>query len=125
MLDRKENGHEVAMSGLTARAIDFARFGSLYLHQGNWNGRQLISTDWIKETTTPDTSLMSRWDGGYYNDTWWGTLKEDSSYEYSANGHFSQRIYISPSKNTVVVRFGPKVGDVDWSRFISKLIEQL
>lgn len=125
VLDRKDSGHEVAMSGLTARAIDFARFGSLYLHKGEWNGRQIISEDWVRKTTSPDNTLLSRWDGGYYNSTWWGKLSDDGSYEYSANGHYSQRIYIAPVKNAVVVRFGPAVGDIDWSMFISALISHL
>jgi CubicO group peptidase (beta-lactamase class C family) len=35
---------------LTAR--DMARFGHLYLHQGNWKGTQLIPSDWITKSTT-------------------------------------------------------------------------
>jgi CubicO group peptidase (beta-lactamase class C family) len=125
VLDNENNGLEVAMSGLTARPIDFAKFGCLYLKNGTWNNKQIISNKWIHESTAPDTNSLSYWDGGYYTDTWWGTLKRDGTYEYSANGHFSQRIYIAPAKNSVIVRFGTQQGGVDWSQFISKLIKQL
>jgi CubicO group peptidase (beta-lactamase class C family) len=42
-LDSKKHGFAKMESGLNGRAIDFATFGSLLLHNGTWNGRQLIS----------------------------------------------------------------------------------
>ena len=125
VLDGKKSGHEVAMSGLTARPVDFAKFACMYLNNGNWNGNEIVSENWIKNSTRPDSTLLSNWKGGYYNSTWWGTLKEKDIYEYSANGHFAQRIYISPYKNAVVVRFGTKTGNMNWSEFISTIIEKL
>lgn len=35
------------------RPIDFTKFGLLMLNQGQWNGKQLISKSWIKESTSP------------------------------------------------------------------------
>ncbi|RRN76259.1 class C beta-lactamase-related serine hydrolase, partial [Pseudoxanthomonas sp. SGD-10] len=42
-MDRKKNGIEKTFCCLNARARDFAKLGRLYLHKGNWNGKQLIS----------------------------------------------------------------------------------
>jgi hypothetical protein len=131
--DRKCSGFEAANSGLTARAIDFARFGSLYLKMGDWNGKNLISSDWIEQTTVADTTSLSfyrkidHYDGRdvYFNSMWWGLRNSNKNSEYSASGHFGQRIYISPEKNTVVVRFGSKDSNVDWTGFIMKLVEKL
>ena len=35
--------------GIRISASDLARFGHLFLNQGNWNGRQLINADWVRE----------------------------------------------------------------------------
>ena len=39
--------------GMFINAYDMARFGLLTLHKGNWNGKQLISTQWIQQSLTP------------------------------------------------------------------------
>jgi len=52
-------------------------------------------------------------------------LRRDKEYDFFASGHFGQRIYISPSKNAVVIRFGSKEGKVDWTSFIMKLVEKI
>jgi hypothetical protein len=131
--DRKNDGFEAANSGLTARAIDFARFGSMYLKMGNWNGQNIIPSDWVKKTTIADTTNLSfyrkidHYEGRdvYFNSMWWGLRNNNKDSEYAASGHFGQRIYISPEKNTVVVRFGSKDANVDWTGFIMKLVEKL
>ncbi len=35
------------------RPRDMAKLGLLYLHQGLWNGKQVVSADWVKESTKP------------------------------------------------------------------------
>lgn len=39
--------------GMHLSGRDLARFGLLFLRMGNWNGRQLISEDWIEMARTP------------------------------------------------------------------------
>jgi CubicO group peptidase (beta-lactamase class C family) len=41
--------------GLFINAWDMARFGYLFLHNGEWDGRRLISTEWITMARTPGT----------------------------------------------------------------------
>ena len=114
-LDSTTDGFEKTNSALNARAIDFARFGLLFLNQGRWNGRQIISQQWITESTTPDPTDYRSWTGdaaawqqagGYYKYHWWGLNNPDGSYDYLAWGKQDQLIYVSPSTNTVVVRLG-------------------
>ena len=40
-------------TGVNARAIDFAKFGVLFLNEGKWQGNQVISKAWVKEATQP------------------------------------------------------------------------
>jgi CubicO group peptidase (beta-lactamase class C family) len=51
-LDSEKHGMEKMESGLNARAVDFAKFGRLYLRGGDWNGRQIVPERWVIESTT-------------------------------------------------------------------------
>ena len=42
--------------GLFINAYDMARFGLLSLHKGNWNGKQIISEQWVNQALTPTTA---------------------------------------------------------------------
>ena len=50
-LDSERSGFEKMESGLNARAVDYARFGLLFLHDGEWNGRRIVSKDWVRAAT--------------------------------------------------------------------------
>lgn len=120
-LDSTKHGFEKMESGLNGRAIDFAKFGSLYLHQGSWNGQQLISKRWVIESTAPDPADDRPWlshqdwrnAGGYYKYQWWGIPREGGRYAYAAQGHLGQLIAVFPQERVVVVRFGKTDGPVD------------
>ena len=51
-----DNKHRVAKAfgGLNTTAIDLAKIGRLYLQHGNWEGKQIVSDDWVKKSTMPD-----------------------------------------------------------------------
>ena len=113
--DSKESNFEYTPSRLIARAIDYARFGQLMLNDGNWYGNQLISKDWIQESTQENKSiprdLYPKWFGKsdkriYYNYHWWGHVNKDGTFNFYANGNLGQNIYIIPDKETVIVHFG-------------------
>lgn len=131
--DTRINGFEAANSGLIALPLDFARFGRLYLNKGIWNNQSIVPSAWIANTAMADTTSLSfyrriqHYEGRdvYFNSMWWGLRKDNKNSEYTASGHFGQRIYVSPEKNVVVVRFGTKDGDIDWTGFIMKLVETL
>ncbi|WP_196889883.1 serine hydrolase domain-containing protein [Aureivirga sp. CE67] len=114
-IDSQESNFEYMPSRLIARAIDYARFGQLMLKEGNWNGNQIISKDWVLESTR-ENKLISRdiypkWFGRgekriYYSYQWWGHVNEDGSFHFYANGNLGQNIYIIPKKETVIVHCG-------------------
>jgi len=118
--DSKESDFEKMETGVNARAIDFAKFGVLYLDGGNWNGTQILSKAWVDESTQPllpenyssyYTDYVKAMPGqGYYNYMWWGMVREDGTYDFTAEGDKGQFIYVSPENNMVIVRNGTQYG---------------
>lgn len=120
-LDR-EDGFEKMESGVNARPIDFAKFGQLYLNQGNWDGVQVIPTAWVADSTQADLSRQNAAyyavDGqtlygqlnGYYRYMWWGMRRGQDDYDFAARGDHGQFIYVAPSKGLVIVRIGYEWG---------------
>jgi len=117
-LDNKNDGIEKTFCCLNARAIDFAKIGRLYLNKGNWNGTQIVSEEWVNESTKVDTT-----NGGvkYYQNQWW-ILKEGA---FEAQGILGQFIYVNPDKNLIIVRLGKKTGKTgSWTSLFGLLAKQ-
>lgn len=108
-IDKKKEGTEKTFCCVNARARDFAKIGRLYLNKGNWNGKQILSEKWVKESTKIDST-----DGSvnYYQYQWW--LPSENG-DYMAEGILGQYIYVNPSKNMVIVRMGKNNGRVNWA----------
>ena len=107
-IDKKKNGIEKTFCCLNARARDFAKFGRLYLHKGNWNGKQIISETWVEESTKLDS--LNGGDLGYQYQWWIPNDKGD----FTAEGILGQFVFVSPSENLIIVRLGKKYGNVNW-----------
>lgn len=92
----------IASSYVHATALDFAKFGLLYLRGGEWNGEQLVSRDWTYDAQIP----RSRDDenGYYYSHQWWVT--GDPYGTYWANGYEGQMINVVPGLDALILRFG-------------------
>ena len=77
-INTEANGLEKMESGINARAIDFAKFGSLILHEGRWQGKQIVSERWITQATQPEEESAEYYDnspffvaqGHYYKYFW-------------------------------------------------------
>lgn len=113
-LDRKKNGLEKTFCCINARARDFAKIGRLYLNNGNWNGKQIVSEEWVKQSTKVDTTNGSVW---YYQYQWWLPTKEG---DFTAEGILGQYVYVHPEKNLIMVRLGKK-RKINWTRFFVSL----
>lgn len=107
-LDRKKNGLEKTFCCFNARARDYAKIGRLYLNKGKWNGKQIVSEEWIAQSTKVDTTNGSEWN---YQYQWWLPSK---SGDFMAAGILGQYIYVNPEKNLVIVRLGKSEGKADW-----------
>ena len=133
-LDSVESGFEKMESGINARAIDFARFGLVFLHNGYWNGVQILPEAWVAESTQPlrpDPRVwetMTYWPDldGYYKYHWWGINNDDGTYDFYAHGRFDQIIYVAPRKNVVIVRLGNAPDEnVLWGLVLHNLVNQM
>lgn len=90
-------------------ARDLARFGLLFLRDGNWNGNQIISRDWVKRSATSYSAAGRR---GGYGYLWWISSEFAQVGLYSALGVGSQVIAVIPGANMVLIqRVDTYVGD--------------
>jgi CubicO group peptidase (beta-lactamase class C family) len=92
----------VASSFLHAQALDFAKFGLLYLRGGQWGATQLVSRDWAATAQIPFS--RDEEDSSFYSWQWWVT--GDQYGTYSASGYEGQRIIVVPALDAVIVRLG-------------------
>lgn len=108
-MDREENGLEKMSVGINARAIDFAKLGRLYLNNGNWNGSQIVPSDWVT-ISTQDNGLIPGEAPVYYGYLWWGERCDPDLHDFFAVGNHGQFIYVSPAKKLIIVRNGEEYG---------------
>lgn len=146
-IDSKKNGTVKAFCCINARARDFAKFGRLYLNNGNWNGKQIVPEDWVRRSTTFEENLNNF----TYSYQWWHTVdytlmtdttqinglhrmtnRENEqgevvehmaqpSGDFYAEGILGQFVYVYPEKNMIIVRLGKKYGGMGWPR-LAKII---
>ena len=115
-------GNYVASSYAWATARDWAKLGLLYLHNGNWNGEQLFSKDWVAYATTPTPTS----EGSYGAQFWLNTEKQFKDVPksmYYADGYQGQRVYIFPDQEMVIVRFG--LLNFDENLFLKGVLESI
>ena len=89
---------------------DMARLGLLMLNNGNWNGKQIIPDDWVKQSTsivTPTSQMnpekLRDWNLAY-GYMWWIWQSDDELFEgaYYSTGHYGQFLLIIPKLNMVI-----------------------
>ncbi len=108
-------GTWVASSYLWATARDMARFGTLYLRDGVWDGRRLLPEGWVDHGRRPRS--IDPEDGRLYGSHWW--VVGDEVGTFWANGYEGQSIMVCPGLDLVVVRLGKSTKDrypalADW-----------
>lgn len=134
---------------INATALDYAKLGRLYLNDGNWQGKQIVSKQWIAATTHPDTLAKKR-----YKNQFWATRdfkyfpdslsaikqleKEELGYpverntdgryfyakkvyDYKAQGMFHQSIYVNPQNQVIIVRLGGRQKKLNFHGFVQEI----
>jgi len=123
--DAGKSGINLGGFGLHIRTEDIAKFGLLYLREGEWNGQRLIPKEWIQAATARQTSNGSNpksdWDQGYGYQFW-----RCRNGGYRGDGAFGQYCIVLPKQDTVVaitsgVRDMQKVLDATWDHLLPAL----
>jgi CubicO group peptidase (beta-lactamase class C family) len=143
-LDSAKGGVVRAFCCLNASAVDFARFGLVFLNDGRWNGQQIVPAEWVRQSTAAQSGLPGADDAArrnierpgtrnmaFYAWQWrraplpvTGTVasaEREPGPDFYAQGLYGQLIYIAPQTQTVVVRVGTRWGDVNWPNWLGAL----
>jgi CubicO group peptidase (beta-lactamase class C family) len=118
-IDQNKNGLEKTFCCINARMRDFAKIGQLYLQKGQWQGKTIVSENWVNYSTTPSNTA-----GGtdFYQYQWWIPNKNG---DFMAKGILGQFIYVNPKKNIVMVRLGKDYGNINWTYVFTELSKKL
>jgi CubicO group peptidase (beta-lactamase class C family) len=95
-------------SNLYITPHDMAKIGYLFLCEGKWEDKQIVTNEWVEKATIKHTDATIKDGYGYQ---WW----IDSDGYYLALGYFGQFIFVVPDHNLVVVLTGHTKENFDFS----------
>ena len=112
----KQNGFPGMAGALQLCPRDMGKLGLLVLNKGTFLGKQVVSKDWITESTSVKTNTHIP--GDDYSYQWWNLHLESKGKIYEciwANGWGSQFIYIFPELEVVIVTTGHNYEGNSWA----------
>lgn len=132
---REKSGQPLLPQGMTLTAREWIKFGQFLKDRGKWNGKQIIAAKLLDELVVGSKANPA------YGLTFWlnadgtgpsgsdrqsisgdiGKKMSEGKNIYMAAGAGNQRLYVIPSEDMTVVRFGA-FGDYDDRQFIKKLL---
>jgi CubicO group peptidase (beta-lactamase class C family) len=101
------NEHIAAAVGLRLRPRDAAKIGQLVLNKGAWDGRQIVSPEWIEQSVRPRFPAIGYFSGlFFFGQQWWmgRSIAQEKEVKWiAAMGSGGQRIFIVPDRDLVVM----------------------
>lgn len=79
---------------------DLAKIGYLYLHGGNWDGKQIVPADWVAMSTAAPTGVRGEHGGMGYE---WNVTNGPNGRQYGGTGRGGQSLIVWPDLDMVVV----------------------
>ena len=125
VLETDPSGTIVGSSYAWATPRDWAKYGLLYLKNGKVADQQIFPEWWSEYTASPAEGSEGKYGAQFWkqNDEEYPNVPKDM---YFADGFQGQRIFIIPSKNIVVVRFGlANKGDISYDQLLKEVIEAI
>jgi len=96
-------GAAMTGGGLNLRSRDLLKLGQLYLNGGTWNGRRVISADWVSRSVAPHANAREDTDYGYL---WWLPTFHWSGRDfkgYAMYGTGGNKVYVFPEQQLVIL----------------------
>jgi hypothetical protein len=113
-------GNNLGWSNIFMTPHDMARLGFLYLNDGRWEGEQVISSKWVKDSTSEQIEVSDRRADGY-GYQWW--VRDDGI--YMARGWGGQYIVVVPELDMIVVFTASIFGEDKFSPALELLDEYI
>ena len=96
-------GNAMTGGGLQLRSRDLLKLGELYLDGGKWQGKQVISEDWVRRSLAPHANAREDTDYGYF---WWLQtfhVNGQAIRTFGMYGTGGNKVYVLPDQGVVVV----------------------
>lgn len=107
-------GHPIGGGGMYMTLTDMMKIGQVYLADGLWKGKRIVSRDWVKQASSKqiETNGGNIWDCGYGYQFWMSPYPG----AYRADGAYGQISMVLPEKGLVVAFQCPEIGDFETVR---------
>jgi CubicO group peptidase (beta-lactamase class C family) len=112
--DTDSAGIPIGGWGLKLTPREMAKLGYLFLHEGRWDGQQIVSAEWVRAATQEHTRTGDSRGYGYQ---WWTFASLEG---YAALGRYGQVILVIPKRDLVVVA----TAQMNDSDEVIRLVEQ-
>ena len=124
IMETDETGTFIGSSFCYATPRDWARFGLLYLNEGNWFGDQVIDSSWVDFVKTPATASNGLYGGQFWLNAAKHAYSQAPEDMYYCNGFQGQHVFILPSHDLVIVRMGlAEWPDFDSNHFLGEILK--
>ncbi|MEH6633174.1 MAG: serine hydrolase [Halopseudomonas aestusnigri] len=91
-----------AASGLRLNIHDLAKIGSMIVDNGNWQGKPIVSSDWLEKSFVPRANLPMGLRYGYF---WWLSPNGSPPHWVAGFGNGGQRLVVDQTNQLVIVIF--------------------
>jgi CubicO group peptidase (beta-lactamase class C family) len=128
LVDRQ--GYPKGCTGLQLTPHDMFKLGQLYLQGGQYNGEQIISSEWVDESTRPQITTQGVIIyGANYGYLWWNDTVRGYQ-TYMAMGYGGQFIFCVPRLNLAIIsqclcNVGDQQAGINWTTIIDAIVNQI
>jgi CubicO group peptidase (beta-lactamase class C family) len=127
------HGRELAFTGLRLRPRDMTKLGRLLLNRGQWQGRQIVSAQWIVASTRPNVAAGFPPRTGTANPSHYGYQWRVGSVDWkgrplawaAAFGNGGQRIFVVPELDLTLVVTAGDYGSASIVTYTNQLLARV